>query len=371
MHGGTSTGPRTKEGMARMIAALTKHGMHGAAGAPQRAEQRHIRTLLVRYRLVAAASRLQAYLPPEMAARLALGPKELAALKHPSQVAFEMRQAATSRTVKAATSGTVKAGAKGRKRSAGTRRATADAGVVLRARETERQAVRAEAAACAPWRAAIAFARAAKRAARGAAPRPGNRPTRTARSYAMQRESAVRAPGLPTGGAAAPRTGPTAPGPAPAVRRNTPGDRHAAASALRPAAPGQHAGGKPGAALARVSPTLAGAGSVLAAPRGFRTLPLQPVSAAARKLLGTTMSFASIPQWHEKRGPGLVRLTPTKAGAALGTASERTGGYEGTRATLDALFGPVARPGWHVLQAPPVGMVSERIGGWPQQRPAP
>ena len=58
--------------------------------------------------------------------------------------------------------------------------------------------------------------------------------------------------------------------------------------------------------LARISHTLAGAGSVLAAPQwgrgAFRALPIQPVSAAARKTLGTTMPFAIIPQWYEKCG---------------------------------------------------------------------
>jgi hypothetical protein len=62
--------------------------------------------------------------------------------------------------------------------------------------------------------------------------------------------------------------------------------------------------------LARISHTLAGAGSVLAAPQGpmgaFRALPIQPVSAAALKTplvpWGTTMPFAIIPQGYEKCG---------------------------------------------------------------------
>ena len=268
MHGGTSTGPRTKAGMARMIAALTKHGRHGAAGAPQRVEQRHRRTLIVRSRLLAAATRLQAYLPPEMAARLQQGPAELAWPKHPTQVAFEMRQAATPGSsappgqvpggrLSGQASSNMREGAKGKKRSAGTGRAAGDAGVVLRARDTERLAARAVAAAYAPWRAAIAFARAAKRAARGGSPRAGTGTTRPARSNALQPESAVRAGGLHTGGAAAPCPAPTAPpGPVAALRRYAPWGQHAAASALWPAAPGQHAGGKPGAVpgLARLHP---------------------------------------------------------------------------------------------------------------------
>jgi len=297
MHGGTSTGPRTKEGMARMIAALTKHGKHGAAGAPQRAEQRHIRTLVVRYRLMAAATRLQAYLPPEMAARFVLGPKELSALKHPSQVAFEMRQAATPSNVKE--------GAKGKKRSAGTGRAAADTGVVLRARETERLAVRAEAAACAPWRAAIAFARAAKRAARGASPRPGNRTTRSARSQALQRESAVPAAGLRTGAAGPPRGAATAlPGPGAAVRGSSPRGRSLGVRAAQQAAAGRHRGAEPGAP------------------------------------------------------PRLTRLTPTKAVALRSTISAGTWDDADTRAALDARFGPAAQPGWQVPLASPAGIAA-------------
>ncbi len=30
MHGGVSTGPRTAEGLARIVAARTRHGLHGA-----------------------------------------------------------------------------------------------------------------------------------------------------------------------------------------------------------------------------------------------------------------------------------------------------------------------------------------------------
>jgi len=50
--------------MARMIAAHTKHGDHSAAKPAQR---RHIRTAVVRVRLLCAAHRVQAYLPPALA----------------------------------------------------------------------------------------------------------------------------------------------------------------------------------------------------------------------------------------------------------------------------------------------------------------
>lgn len=54
--------------------------------------------------------------------------------------------------------------------------------------------------------------------------------------------------------------------------------------------------------LARTSHTVAGAGSVIAAPRDFRALPIRPVLAAARKPLVATMTFAIIPRQCEKSG---------------------------------------------------------------------
>ena len=100
-HGGKSTGPRTPEGLASVARAHTTHGLYGASGAPRRAEQRYRRTLLVRSRLLAKATRLQAHLRPEMAARLEQGPPELAWPKHPSQVAFEAKAASTGCSVSA------------------------------------------------------------------------------------------------------------------------------------------------------------------------------------------------------------------------------------------------------------------------------
>jgi hypothetical protein len=54
--------------------------------------------------------------------------------------------------------------------------------------------------------------------------------------------------------------------------------------------------------LARTSHTLAGAGSVLAAPTGFRALPIHPGLAAARKTVATAMPVAIIPRQREKSG---------------------------------------------------------------------
>jgi hypothetical protein len=72
-------------GKERMLAANTTHGR---TTAPMRAEHHHARTLARRTRVVCAAKLLEAYLPPEMAARLAAGPEELWAPTHPSNLPF-------------------------------------------------------------------------------------------------------------------------------------------------------------------------------------------------------------------------------------------------------------------------------------------
>ena len=90
IHGGTSTGPRTMEGMARMIASKTTHGRDGPAGAPKRAAKLAVRRVIVRGQLLSAASDLRAYLPAAMAARLALPVLELAASPHWSHSAPQL-----------------------------------------------------------------------------------------------------------------------------------------------------------------------------------------------------------------------------------------------------------------------------------------
>ncbi len=154
-HGGKCTGPRTPEGKARSIAA---HTTHGRATAAKRAMQRYVSTLSTRMRLFGAALRLREYLPAEMAARLALGPAELKAPDHPSQVAFSKNTDPNAWTVRNGGGATGRAAASGRAGGA--------ARLALRVREVERRAALAEAAGQAPWRQAIAFARAAMRAAR-------------------------------------------------------------------------------------------------------------------------------------------------------------------------------------------------------------
>ena len=73
IHGGTSTGPRTARGLARSAAARTTGGTYSAANWVR---DRYFRVLALRVRLFCAAKRLQAYLPPALAARLATTPPE-------------------------------------------------------------------------------------------------------------------------------------------------------------------------------------------------------------------------------------------------------------------------------------------------------
>ena len=175
LHGGRSTGPRTPEGMARMIAAKTTHGKYAGASAPRRAEWRYVRAFTARIRLSTTAFDLQAYLPPAMATRLDQCPPELSAPKHSSQVAFEKRQATTAYNERMAGRGLGRAagGSRGRAPGAKGRPKTAAPGVAPRVRAAEHAEVLAEKNTQAPWRAAIAFARAAMRAARVGAARGG------------------------------------------------------------------------------------------------------------------------------------------------------------------------------------------------------
>jgi hypothetical protein len=92
MHGGRSTGPAPAEGMARLAAARTTHGLSTVS---ERARRLYVQTLVVRGQLYRAATRLRAYLPAEMAARLAETPAELTSPEHPSQLAFAASAAAT------------------------------------------------------------------------------------------------------------------------------------------------------------------------------------------------------------------------------------------------------------------------------------
>jgi len=161
IHGGTSTGPRTAAGLARLAAARTTRGIYSAANW---VNDRHVRTQARRGRLLVAAMKLGGYLPPEVAARLAVVPAELRAPVHPSQIPY--LEIATK------TLGSGGPDVPGR--------CAAGAFSAPRVRAAELAAARAERATLAPWRAVIAAARlakrealAARRAAAGGAARMG------------------------------------------------------------------------------------------------------------------------------------------------------------------------------------------------------
>jgi hypothetical protein len=121
MHGGRSTGPRTPKGLERLRAART---IHGNDGAEPRARKRYRLTLMRRVRVTVAATDYQAHLPPAFVARLHGDAPELFPPPAPT------------------------------------------GGITAAADRMRRRAV---AAALAPWKQAIATARAAHLAARAAA----------------------------------------------------------------------------------------------------------------------------------------------------------------------------------------------------------
>ena len=154
IHGGTSTGPRTAAGLARLAASHTTSGAYSAANW---AMDRYKRTLRIRTLLLGAARQLQAYMPPEVAAQVALVPAELWAPALPWQTAEP--EFATK---------TLWTGARDAPGRDVRGRFTARPRPALRGRAAELAAARAEQVALAPWRAVIAAARLAEREARAA-----------------------------------------------------------------------------------------------------------------------------------------------------------------------------------------------------------
>jgi hypothetical protein len=166
MHGGRSTGPTSPEGMARMAAA---HTTHGNFTAPSRVMQRYVTTLTTRTRLFCLAVRLRQHLPEAMAARVTQSPAELVPPKRPLPGAVStIPDSSPCNSLLAAgfACGGVDAvghdGGTGQ-RASGAGRAGGAVGLALHGRAADRLVALAEAASLAPWRQAIAFARAAKR----------------------------------------------------------------------------------------------------------------------------------------------------------------------------------------------------------------
>jgi hypothetical protein len=141
MHGGRSTGPRTQEGRARIAAAHTRY-------SPEwRARAHNVRSLTRRVRVSCAAQQHLDRLPPDLAARFEQGPPEL---RPPSWPAAGITPA------------------------------------------EDRTMERAEAAALAPWKAAIALARQAARERPGmAAGRRGATPAKAHAPVPLPRDPAA------------------------------------------------------------------------------------------------------------------------------------------------------------------------------------
>jgi hypothetical protein len=295
--------------MARMIAAKTTHGRFAVSGAPERAAQLYVRTVIVRNHVLCTATRLRAYLPPVMAARLELGPPELKTPKHPSQVAFERLCAASPGEL--LLSGR---DLRGCKLAGGTRRRAVDASLAVRGRETERLAARAEVASRANWRSAIVFARMAKRVVRAMGRRI--RKTRNDPMEGTQVGALVTRLG---GDSAAPDGGSCTLGEA--LAREVMMRRLRAELALR------------------------GEGTVQGLSRGGL------VRGAGR-------------DGGERVAAGLVRLSSIKA-MALGSTTLARRWEPGTATTLAARFGPAV--GWQGTRVNLPGIAAVRFGGSAQQ----
>ncbi len=186
LHGGKCTGPRTEKGKADFKAAHTKHGRYTA---PQRANNLYARTLAVRSHLTREAHRLRAHLPAAMAARLAQGPGELWPPVHPTNQPYVTNPELAWESAKS-----LPTAARCRTAPRGSATPTPH-GLAA-----ERLAARAEKAAMAPWRQAIAAALAVKRAARAARreakreAKAARRQVRAARAAARPTQRAPRAP---------------------------------------------------------------------------------------------------------------------------------------------------------------------------------
>ena len=192
LHGGKCTGPRTEKGKADFKAAHTKHGRYTA---PKRVANLYAWTLAVRSHLTREAHRLSAHLPADMAARLAQVPVELWPPVHPTNHPYVTNPESAWLSAKSLATAA-------RCRTAPRGSATPKPHGLA----AERLAARAEKAAMAPWRQAIAAALAAKRAVR-AAKREANREAKAARRQVRAARAAAR---------------PTQPAPrAPAAHRQT------------------------------------------------------------------------------------------------------------------------------------------------------
>jgi hypothetical protein len=287
MHGGRSTGPRTPEGMARLRTART---VQGAYGAESRARNRYDLTALRRGQVGNAAVHHFDRLPPHLAARLMQIPSELMPPPPPSRGLTPAE---------------------------------------------DRAALRAEAAALAPWRAAIAQAGQATKATPAAT---ASRPGISAEAYA---------PVLVLGNPAAAQDAPGSVHPDGAAKPHAPEHAADGRGTILAALPGAHGGPiqqqarphAPDHAANRGGTIPAAAPATHGAPMQQSAIPHAPDHAANRG--GTSPVAASAthgaPMQHSAKPHAPERGAPERGPAA-------------SDAILAALPNRAARRRWKSLQ---------------------
>src|SRR5271165_6936390 len=162
-HGGKSTGPRTPEGRASVARANTTHGKYAQAGlgAKHRVHTRYCRMMARRLRLADALTRHLRWLPRALAERVrAYDVAELRARVHYSQFQ-DVPPGPSAQGQAPGTSARGQALCKVGRDARG--RFAAAPPPVPRGRQAELAQARAEAAALAPWQAALKRARMIKR----------------------------------------------------------------------------------------------------------------------------------------------------------------------------------------------------------------
>ena len=172
MHGGKSTGPRTPDGFAGLARARTTHGKYAQAGpqADQRAVFHHVRVFDRRARLNGAAFDLLPWLPPAFATRLRA---DTATELHAPALGARLQALLAADAPKPPDPPPAPAtlpppGDTPHPRRDARGRFAAPPPRLLRGRQAERAQARAEAAALAPWKLAIAQARTVMRQAQTA-----------------------------------------------------------------------------------------------------------------------------------------------------------------------------------------------------------
>jgi hypothetical protein len=367
-----------------MTAANTKHG---SFSAQERAQRHYVRAFINRNRLVCAAHLLWRYLPPNMAARPAAGPDELATPIQPSNLPYLTPQDAMRCNVKTSPRTCATPASAHRPKPAPKPTGCG----------AERLAVRAEAAAQAPWRQTIARARVAKRAIHQA--RAAWQQKQTARRNALQPDNTASPAGRPTADA------PAIPAPPPATWKDPTPLQHELAARLaglrkprcgepqNDAAPNPQTGPtrlcakSPGRIAVHREPATHPAGTK--PPTTRPPTPSTSARPACHKPSAAAEAHPSRPTLADRQTetagryalqrenptpPPLTRLTPTKAEALRTTtlADTRT---TNLAAELAQRFGhPLPAPSWRIPQAMPATdpvANAARSGLADQQRPAP